>query len=89
MADVGFGVEPAASQFGLDFVPVVTEDYYFACERTRLNDVPLVTLLEVLRDASFKASVDRLAGYDPVECGTTLDVASGLAGSSAQESYPR
>ena len=35
MADVGFGVEPAAHHFGLDFVPIVDEDYYFACDRAR------------------------------------------------------
>jgi molybdate-binding protein len=87
MADVGFGVETAASQFGLDFVPVVNEDYYFACERARLDDAPLATLLDVLRDPAFKANVDRLAGYDSVECGKTVEVASGLAGSNVRE-YP-
>ena len=30
MADVGFGVQPAAPQFGLDFNAVVDDDYYFA-----------------------------------------------------------
>ena len=37
MADVAFGVEAAARQFGLDFVRLLTEDYYFVCRETLLE----------------------------------------------------
>jgi molybdate transport repressor ModE-like protein len=80
MADVGFGVAPAAHHFGLDFIPVVDEDYYFACERGRLATGPLAAALDVLRSDAFRASVAGLEGYDPVDCGTLVDVASGLQG---------
>ena len=53
MADVGFGVEPAAHHFGLDFIPVVDEDYYFACERARLERAPLATVIECCAAARF------------------------------------
>ena len=33
MADASFGVETAARRFDLDFVPVVREQYFFACAR--------------------------------------------------------
>ncbi|HEY6452342.1 MAG TPA: substrate-binding domain-containing protein, partial [Steroidobacteraceae bacterium] len=33
MADVSFGVEAAARQFDLDFVRLVTEDYFFVCRK--------------------------------------------------------
>ncbi len=33
MADVGFGVETAARRFGLEFVPVLKERYFFAIEK--------------------------------------------------------
>lgn len=79
-ADVGFGVQPAAAYFGLDFVSVVDEDYYFACERSRLDNAPLATIVDVLRSDAFKANVDRLDGYDPEQCGELLEVAAGLAG---------
>jgi len=36
MADVSFGVEAAARQFGLDFIRLLTEDYFFVCKRARL-----------------------------------------------------
>ena len=55
MADVGFGVQPAAHHFGLDFIPVVDEDYYFACERARLERAPLATVIELLRGSAFRA----------------------------------
>jgi molybdate transport repressor ModE-like protein len=79
-ADLGFGVQPAAAYFGLDFVPVVDEDYYFACERARLDVAPLATIAAVLRSDAFKADVDRLDGYDPRQCGELVEVAAGLAG---------
>jgi molybdate transport repressor ModE-like protein len=80
MADVGFGVAPAAHHFGLDFIPVVDEDYYFACERGRLSSGPLAAALDVLKSDAFRASVAHLEGYDPAGCGMLVDIASGLRG---------
>ncbi|WP_175840944.1 substrate-binding domain-containing protein [Burkholderia contaminans] len=80
MADLGFGVEPAAHHFGLDFIPVVDEDYYFACERARLDARPLAGVLALLRNARFVERVAHLDGYDPASCGTLTSIASGLAG---------
>ncbi len=82
MADVGFGVAPAAHHFGLDFIPVVDEDYYFACERGRLSSAPLAAALDVLKSDAFHASVSRLEGYDPAECGALVDIAGGLRGNA-------
>ncbi|ESS39924.1 substrate-binding domain-containing protein [Burkholderia cenocepacia] len=81
MADLGFGVEPAARHFGLDFIPVVDEDYYFACERARLDVRPLADVLALLRDARFVERVAHLDGYDPAACGALEPIATGLAGS--------
>jgi molybdate transport repressor ModE-like protein len=78
MADVGFGVEPAAHHFGLEFVPIVDEDYYFACNRTQLERAPLATVIEMLRSAAFKSGVARLEGYDPQDCGALLNLDDGL-----------
>jgi molybdate transport repressor ModE-like protein len=83
MADVGFGVAPAAHHFGLDFVPVFDEDYYFACDRTRLGAAPLASALAVLASDAFRTNVARLEGYDPTDSGTLVDVASGLRGVAA------
>src|ERR1700761_3851598 len=83
MADVGFGVEPAAHHFGLDFVPVVDEDYYFACDRARLEREPLTTVMSVMRGNAFRQSVAHLEGYDPVDCGKLLELEAGLEESGA------
>ena len=78
MADVGFGVEPAAHHFGLEFVPIVDEDYYFACNRAQLERAPLATVIEMLRSVAFKSGVARLEGYDPQDCGALLNRDDGL-----------
>lgn len=90
MADVGFGVAPAAQHFGLDFVPIVDEDYYFACERTRLTAGPLAAALAVLRSEGFRTDVSGLHGYDPADCGALVDIAAGLHGvvAAAREARP-
>jgi molybdate transport repressor ModE-like protein len=80
MADVGFGVEPAAHHFGLDFIPIVDEDYYFACDRARLEREPLTTVMSVLRGNAFRQSVAHLEGYDPGDCGKLLELEQGLEG---------
>ncbi|MFM0034484.1 substrate-binding domain-containing protein [Paraburkholderia strydomiana] len=81
MADVGFGVEPAAHHFGLDFIPIVDEDYYFACDRASLERTPLATVIGLLRGSAFRHNVEHLDGYDPRGCGKLVDLATGLAGS--------
>jgi molybdate transport repressor ModE-like protein len=78
MADMGFGVEPAARHFGLEFIPIVDEDYYFVCERAKLGSEPLKTILAILQADTFKAKVSRLAGYDGTLCGEVIEVGAGL-----------
>jgi molybdate transport repressor ModE-like protein len=80
MADLGFGVQPAAQHFTLDFIPVIDEDYFLACDREQLDATRLDAVLEILRDNAFRASVARLDGYDPAHCGELLDVAPALRG---------
>ncbi|HEX7932593.1 MAG TPA: substrate-binding domain-containing protein [Paraburkholderia sp.] len=83
MADVGFGVEPAAHHFGLDFIPIVDEDYYFACDRARLERAPLSAVIDLLRGRAFHESVDQLQGYDPRDCGKLVDLEAGLLAADA------
>ena len=80
MADAGLGVAPAAHHFGLDFLPIVDEDYYFACDRARLQAQPLASALAVLRSDDFRANVAVLEGYDPTHCGEIVEVVVGLHG---------
>jgi molybdate transport repressor ModE-like protein len=64
MADVGFGLEAAARRFGLEFVPVLRERYFFACETASLDKPALKTVLRLLRGEELRRTVDALPGYD-------------------------
>lgn len=74
MADVGFGVEAAARQFGLGFVPLATEHYLMVCHRQSLRDPKVALLLETIRSAPFLEAVSRLPGYSPSRCGEVCSV---------------
>lgn len=63
MADAGFGIEAAAREQGLGFVPLVKEHYYLAVRATILRQPRLRTLLAHLEQPAFKKMVSNLAGY--------------------------
>lgn len=69
MADVGFGLEPPAHQFKLDFVPVATERYFLLCRADRLSSPTVKRLVEALADTDFQAVLTGLPGYDPTDAG--------------------
>lgn len=75
MADAGFGVEAAARQFSLDFVPLTTEFYLLLCHQDRLENDNLNQFLQLIRSGDFIAEVNQLPGYFPDRCGEifTLD----------------
>ncbi|MCM2132182.1 substrate-binding domain-containing protein [Larsenimonas rhizosphaerae] len=70
MADVGFGVEAAAAQFGLEFINLATEHYLLVCHESQLRQHNLCQLMEAMGSDSFLSAVDHLAGYTPDKCGT-------------------
>jgi len=63
MADVAFGVEAAARQFDLDFVRLVTEDYFFVCREDILDKEPARRVLQVMRSTEFREAIMQLPGY--------------------------
>jgi len=74
MADIGFGLETAARRFGLDFVPVLRERYFFACDAGAIERPALRLALSLMRSADFRAVVDALPGYDGRIAGTVVPV---------------
>lgn len=72
MADVGFGVETPAQRFGLHFLPLITERYYFACTSEWLESAAAVAVLKELRTPALRARINALAGYDAMDSGTVL-----------------
>ena len=71
MADAGFGLEVPARRFGLDFVPLVSERYFFLCRNDFLAEPNMQQFISTLHDAEFRAQVAHLPGYDPTEAGRT------------------
>lgn len=69
MADVGFGVQPAAHQLRLDFVPVATEQYFFALETGALDRPEIGEFLSMLRSPAFQEVVAELPGYTAPRAG--------------------
>lgn len=69
MADVAFGIEPAARQFKLDFVPMVQERYMLASHKDSLRLPAVRELLALLQRAEFAAVLGTVPGYAPDEPG--------------------
>lgn len=74
MADASFGVEAAARHFGLDFIRILTEDYFFVCKRAFLDTAPMQRILEIIRSADFRAAIATLPGYVPSDTGNVTGV---------------
>lgn len=75
MADVGFGLEPPARHFKLDFVPIATERYFLLCRDDVMQTPVMQTVLAMLRDKDFRSTLADLPGYDPVAAGTATPLA--------------
>ena len=63
MADAAFGIEAAAREHSLDFVPLVNEHYYLAARAATLARPGVQALLGWLDSRTFRRLVNSLAGY--------------------------
>jgi len=79
MADAGIGVQTAAQRFGLHFIPLLRERYFFAVPADALERDTLGPVLSVLRSPGFRSRVAALKGYEAAQTGQvlTLDEAFG------------
>lgn len=72
-ADAGFGIEAAAAQFQLRFVPILREGYYIALPRESMELKAMVQ--QALQSAAFREPMRAVAGYDAGGAGQELDPA--------------
>ena len=63
-ADAGFGVHAAAARFGLDFIPLQRERYWFAARARSIGDAPLERFRSGLAGRAFKRLARGFVGYD-------------------------
>jgi molybdate transport repressor ModE-like protein len=80
MADVGFGLEPPARQFKLDFIPLARERYFLLCHEHTLATPPMQALLAVLATPAYRAAVDALPGYQAEHTGRVTPLAQAFPG---------
>lgn len=62
-ADAGLGIEAAARARGLDFVPLVEEDYHLVCLKSALDDPPVAALRQTLASTEWQDALRALPGY--------------------------
>lgn len=79
MADVGVGVETAAKRFGLDFVPLIRERYFFAADRQAMNQGPLKEIVGMLQGEEFRRLLSELSGYDGSKTGLIMEIDEAFA----------
>lgn len=65
MADVGFGVEAAAAQFGLRFQQLAREHYLLVCHQDRLEQPGLTRLRALMASEAVVARIGQVPGYQP------------------------
>ena len=63
LLDAGLGIEAAALEKGLDFIPLVRERYHLVCLKSALSQAPVQALLQVLQSPAWQAAVAQLPGY--------------------------
>ncbi len=71
-ADVGLGIYAAAKALGLDFIPVVTEQYDLVIPAAFYEGPAVQYLLAVINSTEFKQRVSQLGGYHTDRTGEVL-----------------
>lgn len=79
MADTGVGVETAARRFGLAFIPLVRERYFFAIRKSALDSPAMQDFLAFLRSPGYVRYVSELVGYDASATGRLQTVQEAFA----------
>jgi putative molybdopterin biosynthesis protein len=72
-ADVGLGIFAAAKALGLDFIPVVTEQYDLIIPEAHFPSDGIQAMLSVIRSPEFRSRVEELGGYHTERTGTILE----------------
>jgi len=73
LADAGVSSEPAALAYGLDFLPLASEQFDLVLPAKHAASREAAGLLKVLTSPWLAAQLASLPGYDPASCGVPRD----------------
>lgn len=68
-ADVGLGILSAANAMGLDFAPLLSEQYDLVMPYEHYESEGVQAVLGIIRGGEFRKAVDALGGYDTAAMG--------------------
>jgi putative molybdopterin biosynthesis protein len=72
-ADAGLGIYAAAKALGLDFIPVVTEQYDLIIPEAHFENDTIQVLLDTIVTDDFKRRVEALGGYSTEKTGSVCE----------------
>lgn len=72
-ADVGLGICQAARLYGLDFIPVCTEDYELIVKESLFYDPSIISILNIIRSVEFAERLEKMGGYILGRRGETIE----------------
>lgn len=78
LGDVGPGIEAAARQFGLHFIPLIAEDYFLVCLKDALEHPAVLKLRAALEAQAWPQALASLPGYAPASSGEVLSLTRAL-----------
>ena len=78
LGDVGPGIEAAAQQFGLHFIPLIAEDYFLVCLKDALEHPAVLKLRAALEASAWPEALASLPGYAPSRSGEVLSLTQAL-----------
>ena len=73
-ADVGLGIQAAASTCNLDFLPATKERFDLVIPMKNYRSELFAPLLEIIQSEEFKKTVNEMGGYDTAQTGDTVFV---------------
>jgi len=77
-ASAGFGIEAAAIEYGLDFVPVSQEHYFLVCLKETLDHPAVQRLIATLQGSQWRGLAQSLPGYSAAEPGKIVSLTRAL-----------
>jgi putative molybdopterin biosynthesis protein len=72
--DAGLGIEAAAVQAGLGFVPLVKERYHLVCLKSALTQPGILALQNLLQTPHWQAVIAAIPGYSTQQSGEVLSM---------------